>query len=114
MANVIIKKRVALGFLGEDYTEGYLVFKAPGIDEIAEVEAKADKLDQEDTQKSLDFLKSFLAGRLLGGEFPNVEEENKLEEFTKDDIGKLDGGTIITVFQVLGGGIASDPKGQSN
>lgn len=108
MAKITIKKRVDLGFLGEDYKEGYLVFKAAGIDEFAEIEKKSQDPD------ALKFIKDFLGGKFLEGKFPDVEDENKLQDFDKDDIGKLDPETILVIFQVLGGGIASDPKGQNN
>lgn len=108
MANVIIKKRVKLDFLGEDYSEGYLDFRAAGIDELAGIEKQAEKAKSE--EDSLKFIKDFLGDKLLGGKFPNIEDNNELEDFGKDDIGKLDPETIMVVFQVLGGGLAADPK----
>lgn len=112
MANIVIKKRVSFDFLGEDYKEGYIVFRSVGIDELGSIEKKADEASAE--EDSLKFIKNFLGDKFVEGKFPDVEDSNKLQDLDKNDIGKFDPETIMVIFQVLGGGVAADPKEPSN
>lgn len=109
MANIVIRKKITLEFLGDEYKDGFLVFKGVSIDEFTEIEKKAEAKGDD-----LNFIKTFLRDRFLEGKFPNVEKDNELQDVTKEDLGKLDPETIIVIFQVLGGGIAANPKEPNN
>lgn len=112
MAKIVIKRRVSFDFLGDDYKEGYIVFRSVGIDELGSIEKKAEEATEE--QDSLKFIKNFLGDKFIEGKFPDVDDGNKLQDLDKNDIGQFDPETIMVIFQVLGGGVAADPKGQSN
>jgi hypothetical protein len=102
---IIIKKRVSLEFLGEDYKEAYLVFKSiPAVDfdgvmqQLKTIEGKEEG--------SLKFLLEILQRYFVSGEFPN---EGKLEPVVKEDLGQLDATSIIECFKVFTGQ-ELDPK----
>lgn len=105
---IVIKKRVSLGFLGDDYKEAYLNFKSVPladyskiIDEITEIE------DKKDNKKYLNKIMEYLKKYFLDGEFP---EEGKLAPVTHEDLEGLDPETSIICFQTMTGQIP-DPKG---
>lgn len=98
MADIIIKKRVTLDFLGEDYKADYLVFKSIPIDEYDTIMAK----EPGDNKEALNFIKETLASRFIEGRFQE-------QDVTKEDIGKFDAEVITSCFAVLTGQ-KPDPK----
>lgn len=103
---IVIKKRVSLEFLGDEYKEAYLVFKSiPAID-YDSVIVELNKF-QENQGQSLTFLIELLQKYFLDGKFP--DDDGKLEPVVSSDLGQLDPNTIIKCFQVFTGQ-ELDPK----
>lgn len=92
---IVIKKKVALDFLGADYENAYLVFQSIPLKDF-------DKLSQdiEEAQKDkraamfiLDALKNYF----VEGEFPGIDK------LTKDDLDGLDQESVIKCFSIFTG-----------
>lgn len=99
---IVIKKRVSLEFLGEEYKEAYLVFKSiPAL----EFQAVADSLDKLDPNSSIGGIVKVLEDYFLEGEFPS---DGKLEPVSKEDIGQLDPLSLTQCFKIFTG--QDDPK----
>lgn len=118
MSKIVIKKRVSLEFLGEEYKEAYLLFKAipladykeftkslPQVSsEFTELIKKIDSKEatEEDEQrfielqkenseindKSYDLILGTLKKYFIGGEFP--DENGTLQKLTKEDANEMD------------------------
>src|SRR4026207_1680753 len=103
---IVIKKKVSLEFLGEEYKEAYLVFKSiPAVD-FDEVTAKLKTI--EDKQEgSMTFILDILKKYFLKGEFP--DDDGKLQPVTAEDLDGLDPTGIIQCFKIFTGQ-ELDPK----
>lgn len=105
---IIIKKKVDLGFLGDEYKDSYLEFKQIPVDDIEENEAERQKALKEDgavdnilaTKHVLNILKKYF----VGGKF-------KGEEVTERDLGQFDDTVLLHCVEVINGTI--DPKGET-
>jgi len=99
MANIVIKKRISLDYLGEEYAKGYIDFKSISI---REVEAKIDELEAvgEDNKQALKIMIELLEKQFITGQFFINE---KSEEITKEDIKDFDVNSIMKFFGVLSG-----------
>lgn len=114
MANIVIKKKLTLEFLGKEYADSYLVFKSLPVVKYKEFTEKLKSVGKDDnvkaTQVMLDTLKdSFIEGSFVG------------EAVQPDDLGELDGATILKCFQILTGQSADeegnptiDPKDENS
>lgn len=100
MAKIVIKKRVELGFLGEEHKQDYLVFKAIPVREYKQI--ISDRPDENESQ--YEYLLKILKGKYLEGSFGG-------EVVNKDDLDEFDAETTITCFARLTGQDA-DPKVQ--
>lgn len=102
---IVIKKRVNLDFLGEEYKDAYLTFKSiPAVD-FDEVTTKLKSIEGKE-ESSLTFLIEILSKYFIEGEFP---EDGKLTAVKKEDMGQLDALTLIECFKVFTGQ-SLDPK----
>lgn len=111
---ILIKKKLELDFLGEDYKESYLTFRAiPALDYTniqEQIKSVKDGEDDKGIQLMLDVLKKYFhEGEVLG------------EKTEKDDLDALDPENIIKCFQKLTGRmpdsegtISIDPKDESS
>lgn len=104
---MVIKKRISLDFLGEDYKEAYLVFRGIGLKEFEDYIKKGNELDQDSGAGSFKLLSDTLASHFISGEVPN--EKGELAEVFKNEISELDIDTALKVFQLLTGQ-ELDPK----
>lgn len=104
MANIVIKKRVSLEFLGEDYKEAYLIFKAIPVSEYEQMIPKFDSALQrlDNIRITVEVLKA----KFIEGKFP---VDGKLADITKEDIGSFDEATLSEAFQYISGQ-KLDPK----
>lgn len=107
MANIIIKRKVTLEFLGEEYKDSYLVFRAVPV---SEYEALVKKIDSvEGNKQSMEEIIKILEQYFVDGVFDN-------EKVVKEDIKQFDGDTMLKCFETLTGqtktdeGITIDPK----
>lgn len=83
MGNIVIKKKISLEFLGEEYKDAYLTFSSIPVSEHAKI---ADKIKSigEDNDKALEMLTELVAGRFIEGKFPN--SEGNLEDVSKEQL----------------------------
>ena len=102
---ILIKKRVSLEFLGEEYGNAYLTFRSiPAVD-FEEVMQKLKGIET-DEESSLGFLIEILEKYFLEGQFP---DDGVLAPVAATDIGQLDAYSIIECFKVFTGQ-ELDPK----
>lgn len=102
---IVIKKRVELDFLGEDYKGAFLVFQSIPVADLEKVTAevkKAEAKGESTTTAILDMLKSYY----ISGQFP---EDGELKDQTKEDLDGLDPETTIACFKAFTGQ-KLDPK----
>lgn len=99
---IVIKKRVSLEFLGEEYQDAYITFQSIPLSKYDEI------IDQqtEDKKGYLKFIISTLKKYFLDGKFPGIEE------LEADDLDGLDEDSCIRCFQIITGQII-DPKAQT-
>jgi hypothetical protein len=101
MAKIVITRRVGLEFLGEEYKDSYLDFRAIPIKDFKEIVENAKQTEQ-DALTSIDVLlktlkKYFVEGKFLG------------EVVNPEDLDQLDQNTAVQCFEVLTGQ-QLDPK----
>lgn len=99
---LVIRKKVTCEFLGDEYQNAYLIFKAIPISDLADVQSSLPKgeTDAEKLQvipKMLEILKKYF----LNGEFPN--ETGELEPVSKDDLNNANTELALHCFQSLTG-----------
>lgn len=99
MANIVIKKRVNLDFLGDEYKDDYLVFKSIPVGEYKKLTANIPK---ENDGSQVDFIVDILKDNFLEGSFQN-------EVVTKENIEEFDAETALECFKKLTGQ-DTDPK----
>lgn len=90
---IVIKKRVSLEFLGEEYKDSYIDVRSISIGEyekLGDATVKATVID-----------------RLVGGE---IKQDSGLVKITKDNIEELPGEVFVEAFGVMTGRL--DPKQQ--
>lgn len=108
MANIVIKRKVTLDFLGEEYKDSYLVFKAVPVVAYNDLIAEIDSVSG--NQESMVEIIKILEEYFVDGVFDN-------EKVLKEDIKQFDGDTILKCFETLtgqtkneAGGLELDPK----
>lgn len=92
---LVIKRKVSLDFLGEEYKEAHLVFQSIPIKDFDDITEKISK-SQEDN-KATAFILSVLKKYFIEGQFPGVEK------LTADDLDGLDQESTLKCFSVLTG-----------
>ena len=97
---IVIKKRVSLDFLGEEYKDAYLIFRSIPIKDFEALQNEIQGIDQ-DNAKSISFIFNKLKEYFISGEFP--DESGKLQPVTSDDLDELDQVTTVRCFQALSG-----------
>lgn len=98
MADIVIKKRLSLEFLGEDYKADYLVFKAIPISEYEKIISK----QPDDNAEATRYIIKILEDKFVEGRFQE-------QDVVKGDLGKFDGYTVTKCFSLLTGQ-ELDPK----
>lgn len=93
MANIVIKKRVVLEFLGEEYKDSYLVFRSMPISKYEEL---ADKLKDVDNKTSLKVTVDVLKDSFIEGKFEG-------EDVAKEDLDQFDIETLVTCLEMFTG-----------
>lgn len=95
-----IRKKVSLEFLGEEYKESYLVFRAIPLKDFESLIEQINAVEK-DGSKSFSFISTKLKEYFVSGKAAN--ESGTLEDVTKDDIENLDQESIIKCFEALTG-----------
>lgn len=108
MAEIIIKKKVSLEFLGEEYKDAYLTFRAISLDEIEKLDKIVNNI--EDTNKAIDNFKKICREYFIDGKFPDSKGE--LQNVTLEDLGKFNTEVISACFEKIVGIL--DPKDKAS
>lgn len=103
MTKILIKKRVPLDFLGDEYKDAYLVFRSMPISDFEKFQEEASAVED---KKSVSFLLDKLKQNFVSGEFP---VDGKLVAIEKEDLDDFDAETIVKAFQTYTG-VKQDPK----
>lgn len=94
MANLIIKRKLDLDFLGEEHKDSYLTFRSVPVKEygglLKKIEAVQDNDATSATEAMLDILKDYF----IDGVFDR-------QKVVKEDLDNLDADTVIKCFQTL-------------
>lgn len=93
MADIKIKKKVTLEFLGDDYKDSYLTFRSIPIGEYEDLIKQVDKVED---NKSMAEIIKILEKYFVEGLF----EGQKLDQ---EDVKQFDGETILKCFETLTG-----------
>ena len=99
---IVIKKKVSLDFLGEEYKDAYLVFQSIPIRDIDELTASVKKAEEENTSGK--FILETLKKYFITGVFPDMDV------LTPDDLDGLDQQSVIKAFAIFTGQLDADPK----
>lgn len=102
---IVIKKRVSLEFLGEDYKDAYLTFKSIPAIEYEEYQ-KQIKAMEDKKDSSLTFILDILKKQFIEGQFP---DNGELEPVKAEDLDGLDADATLGCFRVFTGQ-ELDPK----
>lgn len=99
---LLIRKKITCEFLGDDYKEAYLIFKAIPVSGLADIQNELPKGDTDEDKmqaipKTLEILKKYF----LKGEFPG--ENGELEEVKAEDLDNMNAELAIHCFQGLTG-----------
>lgn len=99
MGKIVIKKRISLDFLGDEYKEAYLVFKSIPISDIKQfvVDTKNETDEVNAIQKLIDVIKD----RFISGKFP--DDKGAMFDVALENIDEFDNNTISTIFKILTG-----------
>lgn len=95
MANIVIKKKVDLGFLGDDYKESYLVFKSIPIKDYDKIIEEVEKF-KDDNKQALTYIRGVVPTYFLEGKFQG-------EDVVKEDLDDFDQETYLQIFQRITG-----------
>jgi hypothetical protein len=113
MSKLVIKKKVYLDFLGEEYAEAYIEFRSIPVGDYDDLLKKIGEAEKDDSGNKtnttiLDILKEYY----LNSSFPN--DEGKLESLDdKEELDNLDSQAIIRCFSKLTGqDIKEDGSGE--
>lgn len=101
MAKIIIKKKITLEFLGDEYKDDYLEFKSLPLREFEKILPKLDEAG-EDGKKALPIMTGILESNFISGKFQG-------EDVVKEDLLDFDMETLVKAFELFTGQVA--PKG---
>jgi hypothetical protein len=103
---LVIKRKVSLDFIGEDYIDSFLTFKAISVSEYEGLKADVEKFEK-DQSGSVEFIIDILKKHFLSGKGPN--EKDEITDLVSDDINALDPVSLVEVFKAFTG-TDIDPK----
>lgn len=93
MADIIIKKKVTLEFLGDDYKDSFVTFRSIPVGEFNELIKGLETVnDNESLPEIINILEKYFVEGLFDG-----------QKLSEDDIKQFDGETIIKCFETLTG-----------
>lgn len=101
---IVIRKRVSLDFLGEEYKDAYLDFQSIPISDVDALTTGVVEAEKE--KRSGAFILETLQKYFLGGSFPDMDK------VTKEDLVGLDQQSVIRAFAIFTGQDI-DPKAQT-
>lgn len=101
---IVIKRKVNLDFLGDDYKEAYIIFKALPVSEYETVIPKLNEIT--DTVENIQYILKILQDKFISGKFPS---DDGLIDLTSKDLGSLDEYTLAECLSYITGQ-KIDPK----
>lgn len=105
MADIKIKKRLTLEFLGDEYKDSYIVFASIPVVEYAEMSKKMLGVENDNEKATLVMLE-LLEDKFVEGIFDG-------QKLTKEDIKQFDGETVLRCFETLTGQVVDEDGNQS-
>lgn len=104
MGKIVIKRQVSLDFLGDDYKEAYIVFKAIPVKDYADLMEKMPKEGEADNGKAVTMMVELLEKYFYKGKFP--DDNGELVDLEASDMADLDQEAAIKCFQRV---VGQDP-----
>jgi len=93
MAEIVIKKKVILEFLGDEYKDSYLTFKSIPIGEYEDLIKQVDSVEESKSMgEIIKILETYFHEGLFDG-----------QKLAKEDVTQFDGETILKCFETLTG-----------
>lgn len=102
-----IRKRVSLDFLGDEYKDSYLIFKAIPIKDYEVFQDEIEKI-KDDNKAALDLIRTKLKKYYISGKVAN--ESGQLEDVTVADLDELDRESTTKCFEMLTGQNVGDEQ----
>lgn len=106
---LVIRRKISLDFVGEEYKDSYLIMKALPLNKYEEYLDKSKKLEEEAKEqplKAVYFLLDVLKEHFIEGKIFN---DGKLEDIQADDFGDLDFAIVQEIFNRVTG-VTPNPK----
>lgn len=98
---IVIKKKVTLEFLGDEYKDGYVNFSSIPMREYEEIEKKLEELkNSENESKSVIFVRDLVTSRFVDGKFPI---EGELSDISREDLPDFPAEFFINAMSQLNG-----------
>ena len=95
MAKIVIRKKVTLEFLGDEYKDDYLVFKSMPLRDYESLLPELDKA-QDDGKASVAIIRRVLEDNFIDGSFQG-------EAVIKENLADFDLPTLTKCFEVFTG-----------
>ena len=95
---MIIRKRVNLDFLGEEYKDSYLYLKALAVKEYPALQAEIDKVEKDQAQ-ALPFIVEQIKSRFLDGKVEG-------KDITAEDLDDFSADVFMECFSQIRGNIS--------
>ena len=105
MGKIVIRKRLSLDFLGDEYKDSYLVFRSIPVADFTPMIKKIKEIG-ENSVKAYPVVLQYLKDYFIEGE---VFDGEKLSKVVADDIDGLDGEAVLVCFGRITGS-QPDPK----
>ncbi len=99
MSRIVIKRKISLDFIGEDYKDCYLEFKTIPMKEYEKYVQQAS--ENKDEKKAIEFITKTLQDLYISGKF--IDEKSELFDVKAEELGDFDMNVMITVFKTLTG-----------
>lgn len=100
MGKIVIKKKISLDFLGDDYKEGYLMFRSIALKDFEKYQTEITN-NKDNDEASAKLIIKILGENFEGGKFPG--EDGELFDVDKEQLQDFDITTIVNTFKILTG-----------
>lgn len=100
---IVIKKKVSLDFLGDEYKDAFLTFQSIPLKDFDELSKEVETAEKE--KRAASFILDALKKYFVEGSFPGIEE------LTADDLDGLDQQSVLKCFTIFTGQ-ELDPKAE--
>lgn len=96
-----IEKRISLDFIGEGYSDSYVIFEAIPMKDYADIQAKIEAIQEtENNADAMQFMVDLLSSKFIKGE---IKQDEKMQTVTKDDLLDMPGEFFLGVMERLTG-----------